>query len=80
MNSKTKRFLFNNVGGLIAVAAVFMEAGSLREKLNAVIVTQSTNEVTINSIKDTVQDVKTDVAVLKARVATVESNGHKGAQ
>lgn len=79
MNNKTKRFLFNNIGGLLALAAVFMEAGTLKEKINTIASTSIKTEVHAGQIDQRVQEVSIDVAVIKSRLTAIENgqkNGH----
>ena len=73
-HEKLKNFLFANIGGLLAVAAVFLEAGGLREKIVSVATTQAALTVSVAQARDEIQAVKTDVAVLKARENTHDYN------
>lgn len=66
MNNKTKRFLFNNIGGLLALAAVFMEAGGLREKIANITAMVHETRSEVKEIKTDVQTMATQVAVMKS--------------
>lgn len=76
MDQKYKRVLVQNLGGLLAVAAVFMEAGGLREKLANVSTAQAHMTISIQATREEIQQLRVDVALLKAR----ESTGRGGAQ
>ena len=76
-HEKLKNFLFANIGGLLAVAAVFLEAGGLREKIVSVAATQAALTVSVAQAREEIQAVKTDVAVLKATGPYHEPNSRR---
>jgi hypothetical protein len=62
---KAGRFMFSNLGGLLAFAAIVFDAGGIREKVNVLTSAQAETNIVVKHISATVQKVETDVAVLK---------------
>lgn len=65
---KAGRFLFSNMGGLLALAAIIFDAGGLKEKVNILTSAQAQSTIVMTHVSNSVNELKTDVAVLKHRV------------
>ena len=66
------RFMFNNGVSLTSLIAVIYYAGVIVERNDTQNAKLSTVSATVNATSELVQEIKTDVAVVKSRVDALE--------
>lgn len=70
---KMARFLFNNLGGLLAVAAVLIHAGELKQQVAQVSATMKQVVADMSDTRSGVNRLEIEVAVLKTKMNQLET-------
>jgi len=63
------RFVFQNAGGLLALAGVIFSSGMFMQEIKQLKERGTAQELTMQRVETTTQEIKTDVEVIRERVS-----------